>query len=188
MNAYALTLNFNNRNSFGNKNSISEIGSIHKRLKKLYFEVCKFEFGNRFARKRKIQTHMFVFIDVSGTKYGLKGINYLGDNPHIHAVLVPHKSQERTWSDEKFLAGVRERFGSDPMVESIVLEKIDDMKGLCKFVGYAAKFYIPNASDQKYSDQLFSIFPTTPESKDLSRTKKVNRLNIKSHSDLLNNC
>lgn len=159
LNAYALTVNYKNRNTFQNKNSISELRSINRRFRKMYFELCKFQFGKKIRRKLKFQTQVHSFIDVSGTRFHARSTEHLGDNPHIHAVVIPDKSEASKWADNSYLEEIRSIFAEDTLVESVVLEQIDNMDGLKKFTGYASKFYVPNASSQEYSDQLYCIYP-----------------------------
>lgn len=159
LNAYALTVLFKNRNSFQSENSISELRSINKCFRKLYLELCRYQFGDRYPRKQKFQARIHSFMDVAGTKYGNKSIENLGDNPHIHAVIIPHKSHAKTWSQNTYLDDVSSMFTSDSLVESVELKKIDSMDGLKKFIRYASKYYVHNASSQQYSDQLYCIYP-----------------------------
>lgn len=164
LNAYALNVIFKNRNSFTGGKSISELISINKRFKKLYLELCRFQFGKHFYRKLKFQTQIHSFIDVSGTKFGSKSIEHIGDNPHIHAVVIPDKSQADLWSQDDCLDDIRKIFVSDTLVESVKLTKFDNIGGLKRFTGYASKYYVRNACNQKYSDQLYCIYPDITKS------------------------
>lgn len=159
LNAYALTVVFKNRNSFTGKHSISELRSINKCFRKLYIALCKYQFGERIFRKWDYQAQIHTFIDVAGTKYGNKSIENIGDNPHIHAVVLPHKSHAKIWSQNAYLDDVRKIFAADNLVESVALDQIDNMDGLKKFTTYASKYFVPNASCQMYSHELYRIYP-----------------------------
>lgn len=178
LDAYGLTVKFNDDNY--TKNPLIAITRINKTFRSRYIRLCKYELGRRFSRKFDLQTQIHSFIDVSGSRYDRKNISNIADSPHIHAIVIPDKSTVPIWHNEKSRQKIIEIFETPKTVQSVDLQKIDNSYGLDRFIRYAMKYYIPNCNSQKYSDELYKIYPDPDvyQNQRLGQYQQLNGLNF----------
>lgn len=154
--AYAVTVKYQNVNSFSGKPTPGYFDKINKIFQSVYSVAAQYG-GHKYWRRNPWSCPTcFAFCDVSGSKYGQKNAIHANDDPHHHATFVLHPNQAKYWK-ENGVGLLAERIEKFTEVQSTEIEPLKHEDDVVRWVHYSSKYHISVSSDVRISDVTFAL-------------------------------